>query len=333
MTVDDDVVRGIFDREFPDWTLDSWREADEGTDFVAMLDCSTPAGATRVVLKVQDFLDPVSFRPEPRLMRLVAERTELPVPEVLALNLDDGEFPPYFVMNYVEGDQISSIDELSESALRRVAREAGGYLVQIHEMATWDAYGALRHEADVDDYDGRTPGGLAVMGPTDSWRESLEDGANGQIDRFGERFADLEAPLRHAAAEVLEDVPDQPRTSLVNGDYRFGNLLVDAETGATRAVLDWGNQFTGDPAYDLVKTEDYFCNFAPRDDPRRILVRDAIRAGYRARRPLTVDEDRREAYLLHSRIPALAWFDLWYGDAADPDGIEAKHRAFLGPVL
>lgn len=333
MTVDDDVVRGIFDREFPDWTLESWREAEEGTDFVAMLDCETPDGHTRVVLKVQDFLDPVSFRPEPRLMRLVAKRTELPIPDVLALDLDDAEFPPYFVMNHVEGDQVSSLDELSDGALRRVAREAGDHLAQIHEMATWDAYGALRHEDDVDDYDGRTPGGLAVMDGTHSWRESLEAGAHGQLDRFGDRFADLEAPLRRAAAAVLEHVPDEPRMSLVNGDYRFGNLLVDAESGATRAVLDWGNQFTGDPAYDRVKTEDYLCNFAPRDHPRRILVRDAIREGYRERRPLTVDEDRRGAYLLHSRIPALAWFDLWYGDADDPDRIEAKHRAFVEPFL
>lgn len=333
MTVDDDDVRGIFDREFPDWTLESWWEAAEGTDFVAMLDCETPAGPTRVVLKVQDFLDPLSFRPEPRLMRLVAERTELPVPEILTMALDDAEYPPYFVMNHIEGDQVTSPDDLSKAALERVAREAGDHLAQIHEMATWGAYGSLRHEADVDEYDGRTPGGLAVMDPTKSWRDSLKAGANGQLDRYGERFADLEAPLRRAATEVLEHVPDEPRMSLVNGDYRFGNLLMDAETGETRAVLDWGNQFTGDPAFDRVKTEDYLCNYASRDDPRRILVRDAIRAGYRNRRPLTVDDERREAYLLHSRIPAFAWFDLWYGDAADPERIEAKHRAFVEPYL
>ncbi len=333
MTVDDDVVRAIFDAEFPDWTLDSWREAAEGTDFVAILDCETPDGPTRVVLKVQDFLDPVSFRPEPRLMRLVAARTEIPVPEILAMDLDDGEFPPYFVMNYVEGDQVAALDDVTDAALERVAREAGDHLAQIHEMATWDAYGSLRHEDDVDDYDGRTPGGLAVMGPTGSWRDSLEAGANGQLDRFGDRFADLADALRDAAVEVLADVPDDPRTSLVNGDYRFGNLLVDADSGETRAVLDWGNQFTGDPAYDRVKTEDYLCGFARRDDPRRVLVRDAIREGYRRRRPLSLDEDRRDAYLLHSRIPALAWFDLWYGDTANPERIAAKHRAFVEPYL
>lgn len=330
---DDDVVRGIFDAEFPDWTLESWRETDEGTDFVAILDCETPDGPTRVVLKVQDFLDPVSFRPEPRLMRLVAERTEIPVPALLALDLEDGEFPPYFVMTYVEGNQVASLDDVTDTVLERVAREAGDHLAQIHEMATWDAYGSLRHEDDVDDYDGRTPGGLAVMDPSRSWRDSLEAGAHGQLDRLGERFADLDGALRDAAVEVLDDVPDDPGASLVNGDYRFGNLLVDADTGETRAVLDWGNQFTGDPAYDRVKTEDYLCGFAPRDDPRRMLVRDAIREGYRGRRPLSIDEGRRDAYLLHSRTPALAWFDLWYGDAADPERIESKHRAFIEPYL
>lgn len=331
-TLDGSVVREILADAFPDWTLEDWQAADEGTDFVAFLDCETPGGPERAVLKAQSFLDPVSFRPEPRVLHLVADRTSIPVPEVLASDLEeDGAFPPYFIMTYVEGDQPSSLEALSDDALERVAREAGTHLAQIHEMATWDAYGSIRHADDVEDYDGRTPGGLAVWNGESSWRAALAAGADGQLDRYGERFTDLEPALREAAHDVLADVPDHPRCSLVHGDYRLGNLLVDIDTGETRAVLDWGNQFTGDPAYDRVKTEDYLCGYAPRDHPRRLLVRDAIREGYREVRDLTLDPDRREAYLLHSRIPAFAWFDLWYGDADDPASIEAKHREFVDP--
>lgn len=124
--VDGDAVQGIVEREFPDWSLEDWHEADEGTDFVAFLDCDTPDGERRVVLKVQDFLDPVSLRPEPNALQMVAAQTDLPVPEGIASNLDvKGDYPPYFVMNYVEGDQPDDQADLSDDAIARVARTAG----------------------------------------------------------------------------------------------------------------------------------------------------------------------------------------------------------------
>lgn len=48
MTVDDAVVHAIFEREFPDWTLDAWRKADEGTDFVAILDWRHPVESAKL---------------------------------------------------------------------------------------------------------------------------------------------------------------------------------------------------------------------------------------------------------------------------------------------
>lgn len=332
-SIDGDVVRGIFEREFPDSTLTNWREADEGTDFVAFLDCETPEGPRQFVLKVQAFLDPVSFRPEPSLLELVGEQTDIPVPRVVASDLaEGGAFPPYFLMSHLEGDQPDGSDDLSDDAIARVARTAGQHLAQLHDLPRWDAYGWLRHVADVE-----TPGtvhyNLAPAEPHDAWTDFVAAGMADAIDRFPARFRDLQDSLRAAVDDALDDLPDRPRCALLHGDYRLGNLLVDVETGATSGVVDWGNHTVGYPLQDLVKTEDYLCGFAARESPRRELVRDAILDGYRQRRAIDVEPDEREALLLCSRIGPLAWFDLWYADAEDPDAIAAAHRAFVEPYL
>jgi len=328
--IDDSVVHGIFEREFPDWTLENWQEADEGTDFVAFLDCDTADGHRRVVLKVQDFLDPESFRPEPSLLGFVGENTEIPVPEVVASDLEGDEFPPYFVMAYVDGDTPDSEADLSDDAIARIAEIAGRNLAQLHRLPTWESYGWLRLAEDVDE-PGATHYGLTPADQLDSWREFVAQGMANALDRLPDRFRDLEPGLRDALDDAIEDLPDQPRCALLHGDYRLGNLLIDVETGETKAVVDWGNHTVGDPVQDLVKTEDHLCGYARRDDDRRRIVRDALLDGYRDLRDVQIDPDVRAAYLLCSRVGPLAWFDLWYADADDPDAVAQQHRDFLDP--
>jgi|SRR5579863_642516 len=65
------------------------------------------------------------------------------------------------------------------------------------------------------------------------------------VDSYGFRLPALELGLRWAAEHVPKDV----RHTVVHGDFRMGNLIVD-ETGV-RCVLDWELAQTGDPMADL----------------------------------------------------------------------------------
>jgi aminoglycoside phosphotransferase (APT) family kinase protein len=65
------------------------------------------------------------------------------------------------------------------------------------------------------------------------------------VDRYGFRLPALELGLRWAD----EHVPKRARHTVVHGDFRLGNLIVD-ETGV-RCVLDWELAQTGDPMADL----------------------------------------------------------------------------------
>jgi aminoglycoside phosphotransferase (APT) family kinase protein len=54
------------------------------------------------------------------------------------------------------------------------------------------------------------------------------------------------------AARLAETVPATQRSSIVHGDYRLDNCLLDpAEPGRIRAVLDWEMSTLGDPLTDL----------------------------------------------------------------------------------
>jgi aminoglycoside phosphotransferase (APT) family kinase protein len=61
-------------------------------------------------------------------------------------------------------------------------------------------------------------------------------------------FPDLE----RIGAALLRDVPPQPGTTLVHGDYRLGNLMFRVVPDvAMTAILDWELSTIGDPLTDL----------------------------------------------------------------------------------
>ena len=70
------------------------------------------------------------------------------------------------------------------------------------------------------------------------WARQLEASKQRELRAMDEVRAILEAR-----------VPRQERTSVVHGDYRLGNLIVDG--GSVRAVVDWELCTLGDPLADL----------------------------------------------------------------------------------
>ena len=67
-----------------------------------------------------------------------------------------------------------------------------------------------------------------------------------QLDEVGEPLPATEAGLRWLR---LHAPPPPPRMTLVHGDFRLGNFIVDADGLA--AVIDWELAHLGDPAEDI----------------------------------------------------------------------------------
>jgi aminoglycoside phosphotransferase (APT) family kinase protein len=161
--------------------------------------------------------------------------TDVPVPRTLHLCTDPAVLgAPFYVMERVVGVHV--VRELppgyaDEPAQRSAVGEGlVDVLADLHSV----------------DYAGV---GLADFGRPEGF-------AARQVRRWTtqwEATRDRDRPgLDALAARLAETVPPSQRSSVVHGDYRLDNCLLDPQApGRIRAVLDWEMSTLGDPLTDL----------------------------------------------------------------------------------
>lgn len=334
----------------PEWTVDSIRRSEHGTDLVAFLDVSKPSGRSDAVLKATtaDFVTPEIARSEPRLLDLVGRETTIPVPQVFGFADSHPEYPaPFYVMERVSGRNYEGRPaDLDAAARERVVAETGRNLAQLHDLGTLPRVGRV----------GVRDGELAVLdgehGRVEDFRAwlraDIEEGLDALADGTyypdlavePERFVDLVPALREELGARLASLTEPALPRYCHWDYRYGNLLVDPGTGATRAVLDWANLLAAEPAYNLAKTESHLLDPGAADSTERAAtLRELFRDAYAAERDdwafTAAIEERIETYRLKCRVDAMACLPLWLQDAtpAERDERERQHRAFVARYL
>lgn len=186
------------------------------------------------------------------------------VPAVAFVLDDQDGLGPGFVMHKVEGETLAP----------RIQREAGFAQARAALPAQLGRTLARIHRAAVDHV-----GALPDL-PLD--RQIA--GYRGMMDDLGVVMPALELGFAWAAAHR----PSCPRPTLVHGDFRLGNLMVDAQ--GLVAVLDWELAHRGDPMEDL----GWLCirswRFGRPDLPvAGIGRREALFAAYEAESGMAVD--------------------------------------------
>jgi aminoglycoside phosphotransferase (APT) family kinase protein len=159
--------------------------------------------------------------------------TGVPVPGVLGLCTDPAvNGTPFYVMTLVEGDVIDSVpaaEQLPMKVRAAMTTNLADVLSTLHGVDV-DAVGLgdfARRECYIERQLARW---------TKQWDES--------------RTRDLPA-VDDVARRLAARVPAQQGVTVVHGDYRFGNCIIDAATGEIRAVLDWELCTLGDPLADV----------------------------------------------------------------------------------
>ncbi len=326
-------VRRMVDAVAPEWSVERVRPCEEGSTDVFFLTVGTPEGTREVVLKLPsgDAVSDAVARSEPRFLRLLASETGIPVPDVVGFVDDHPDLPtPFFVAERRPDESgAGRFRDLPPAALERVLAEAGRHLAELHEVRSIDRFGQV----------GVADGDLAVIdgehGRHEQWTDWLLADAEDTLDGLeGGRFDDLVPPVRDYLRETLPALDGPDAASFVHWDYRFGNLLLDAETGETTAVLDWADLVAGDPLYNLVAVEDHNVNWQTRDVVLRRRLRDQFYSAYRAHRsgerPASFYERKRVYHLCH-RLNAMACLPDWYADADESvtDERAGEHRTFV----
>lgn len=319
----------------PSWAVESVEPSVEGTDDVLFLTVETSTGRREVVLKAfsEEVVSPSVAPAEPRVLELLAARTDIPVPAVIGAVDGHPDLPcPFFLAERVPGENgAGQFDDLSTATLERVLGAAGSHLADLHDVRSFDRFGRV----------GLADSELAVVSDghdrREGWTDWLLADAEDTLDGLaGGRFDDLVPPIRDLLREALPALDGPDEAVLVHWDYRLGNLLLDRGIGETTAVLDWANLIAGDPVYNLVTVEDHNVNWQSRDPELRRRLRDCLYTAYRERRGaerLQGVSDRKRVYHLCSRLDAMACLPDWYEDGEARDRRAEEHRAFVADYL
>lgn len=170
---------------------------------------------------------------------VVAALADTAVPVAAAVTLADDDAvlgAPFQMVEYVPGRVVRSRAELDALGDHQVIESCVDGLIRVL---------ADLHAVDPDAV------GLSGFGKPSGYLER-------QVRRWGSQW-DLvrlpddptDADLRRLHAALQEAVPPQSRTSIVHGDYRIDNTILDADDPSrVRAVVDWEMSTLGDPLSD-----------------------------------------------------------------------------------
>ena len=167
-------------------------------------------------------------------------RSSVPVPTTVGLCEDDRiNGAPFYVMEYVDGHVVRDVEAaerlLSEPARARASESLAETLAAIHEVD------------------------LVSVGLNDLGRH--EDYLARQLRRWygqweQQRTRDLSL-IDDVHAVLIANLPAQQGATIVHGDYRLDNPMVDND-GNVCAVLDWEICTLGDPLADIAMLAVYW---------------------------------------------------------------------------
>lgn len=175
-----------------------------------------------------------------REFRVVAglRGTAVPVADAVALCEDNSVLgAPFAMVRFVEGKVIrreSELDGYSAADLERCTEELVRVLAALHEV-DYQAAGLGEF--------GRPAGYLERQ--VGLWAKQWS-----RVRSDGDAGSDSDVARLHSALEAL--VPTQSAATIVHGDYRIDNTILDADDiGRVRAVVDWELSTLGDPLTDV----------------------------------------------------------------------------------
>lgn len=192
--------------------------------------------------------------------------SQVPVPATIGFEPDPAVTgAPFYVMEHVDGEVIrdaSAAERLPVAAREAAGRDVVDVLVRLHAT-------------DPDEV------GLGQL----ARREGYLERQLGRWHRQLQASRTRELPiLDEVHRRLMADLPPQGPATIVHGDYRLDNLIVDPATGLIRAVLDWELTTLGDPLADVGLLQVYWAE--PGDDVLPLLDSPTTVAGFPTRREL-----------------------------------------------
>src|SRR6201988_4578972 len=174
-----------------------------------------------------------------REYRVVAALQDTPVPVACAVTMrnDDSVLgAPFQMVEYVAGRVVRHDDELEKLGDKAVISDCVDALI--------------RGLADLHAVDPEAVG-LGGFGKPPGYLERQVRRWGGQWELVRRQDDPYDADVKRLHSALAEAIPPQSRSSIVHGDYRIDNTILDAQDATkVAAVLDWEMSTLGDPLSD-----------------------------------------------------------------------------------
>jgi len=162
--------------------------------------------------------------------------TPVPVPVTFGLCEDASvNGAPFYVMSFVEGhilrDAAAAEAGLDLATRRRVGTEMARTLASLHAV-------------DLD------AAGLTDFARREGYVERQLKRWTGQYRQMQVKGVEQGTLVEEVGAELAARIPEQRGSTIVHGDYRLDNVVID-DTGSVAAILDWEICTLGDPLADV----------------------------------------------------------------------------------
>jgi len=237
------------------------------------------------------------------------KQTDVPVPQMLAHCEDtDVMGAPFYVMQKVDGTAYGHADQLKPlgaTRTRAITERMVDTLATLH---------AVDYQAVALSDFGRPDGYLERQ--VSRWKKQLAGSTSRELPGMDDLITQLDA-----------NIPATSDGTIVHGDYRLDNLLVD-ESDQIAAVLDWEMSTLGDPLTDLAVLLAYqqLAEVAPPSGVGAAMVTDApLAPGYLDRDDVLeryADKSGRDVSNISFHL-SLAFFKI----AVILEGIHFRHSA------
>lgn len=290
--LDEATVERMLHAVEPGWTLDAATPTERGFCSVYRVEARDGSRTRELYLKASPDGQNWAIPTEARIQTVLDARTSLPVPTVLGAVDEDEALPtPFYLMQGLPGQSVEyeQVGRFSDDVLRRLARETGAYLGQLHDIPALDGFGHVRHDGPdlAGDSPAGNPGTLTVGELRDDWPTYFRERVDAELGRHEEsRFSELTPALEAYFDDAIEGLTGPFDPVIGRNDHGLHNLLVDPETGEITAMLDWGYTLAVPAAFDYAFAaylySGAFLAGIPNVRDRRPLVREAMRSGYRS---------------------------------------------------
>lgn len=178
----------------------------------------------------------------------------IPVAKPLGICIDETvNERPFYIMEFVEGAILRNRSQAEAAFDLATRRTIGDNLA---------ATLARLHDVDIEE------AGLTNLSRHDGYIERQLRRWRTQYEQMSVQGVDDDGIVGSVGDQLAASIPAQQRVSIVHGDYRLDNAVLD-EQGRVKAILDWEICTLGDPMADLGLL---LCYWAEPSDTSEVLL-------------------------------------------------------------